>query len=77
MTPLTGVFSFANRDNPEVFVKVLGPVGAGSDYWVFYGALTDQSYTVRVTDTAVSPNEVVTYSNPEGTYCGGADTDAF
>lgn len=77
LTTLTGVFSFATEANPEVFVKVLGPVGGGGGYWVFYGALTDQSYTVRVTDTAVSPNEVVTYTNPQGNYCGGADTNAF
>jgi pimeloyl-ACP methyl ester carboxylesterase len=73
LTPLSGVFSFANPDNVEVVVKVLGP--ATGQYWVFYSSLSHQSYEVRVTDTATGT--VRTYANPAGTYCGVADTDAF
>jgi hypothetical protein len=73
LTPLSGVFTFANPDNVEVVVKVLGP--ATGQYWVFYSSLSHQSYEVRVTDTATGT--VRTYANPAGTYCGVADTDAF
>ncbi len=76
LTPLSGVFSFANAQNPEVFAKVLGPVNGG-EFWVYYGSLSNQDYTLRVTDTGVTPNRVATYVNPIGTYCGGADTGTF
>jgi hypothetical protein len=75
LTALTGVFSFDNAQNPEVFVKTLGPVNG--HYWVYYGSLTNQAFTIRVTDTGVTPNQVVTYDNPAGTYCGGYDQGSF
>jgi hypothetical protein len=73
LTPLAGAFTFANPDNVEVLVKVLGPVGG--HYWVFYGSLSSQEYTVRVTDTATG--QTADYLNPDGLYCGGADTGTF
>jgi hypothetical protein len=73
LTPLSGVFTFANPDNVEVFVKVLGPVSG--HWWVFYGSLSNQDFTVRVTDSTTQ--QVATYDNPAGNYCGIADTEAF
>lgn len=73
VTPLSGAFTFANPDNLEVLVKVLGPVSG--HYWVFHGSLSSQEYTVRVTDTATGQSE--DYVKPSGEVCGGADTGTF
>jgi hypothetical protein len=42
---------------------------------VFYGALSDVGYTLRVRETATG--DVAEYVNPPGNICGGADTAAF
>jgi PKD repeat protein len=59
-----------NANNPEVFVKVLGPVGGVP--WVFFGGLTDVEYTLTVTDTQT--NVVRTYYHAPGDAKGGYDT---
>ncbi len=75
LTSATGTFWFFNSSNQEVFVKVLDGSGINGHYWVFYGATSNQGYTVRVTDT--STGQVVTYDNPTGNYCGNGDVGAF
>ena len=57
-------------NNPEVFVKVLGPVN--NTPWVFFGGLTDVEYTLSVTDT--QNNQVRTYYHAPGDAKGGYDT---
>jgi choice-of-anchor B domain-containing protein len=42
---------------------------------IVWGSVTNQGYTLIVTDTL--SGEVETYANPAGTFCGGVDTDAF
>lgn len=44
-------------------------------FWVFYGALSDVEYTIRVVDTETTLEQ--TYHNPPGEICGRADTAAF
>ena len=69
---VTGLVYFTDSTNIELVVKMLdfgGPVK------LFYGALSDLEYTLRVTDT--STGETNTYFNPAGRYCGGIDDDAF
>ena len=44
-------------------------------FWVFYGALSNVEYTIRVTDTETG--QVKTYTNPNGTFASVGDTDAF
>ena len=74
-TPVFGYFSLpeltGNPDNPEVFVKILGPVNGGG-YWVFFGGLTDVEYTVTVFDTVTG--RVSTYHKDPGSAKGGYDT---
>ncbi len=47
----TGLFWFYDSDNYEVMIKVLNGCGVNSHWWVFAGALTNQSYRLRVFDT--------------------------
>ncbi len=44
-------------------------------FWVFYGALSDADYTLRVEDLATG--RVRTYHNPAGRLASAGDTGAF
>lgn len=74
---LFGYFSLPaltnNADNPEVFVKILGPVNG--DYWVFYGHMTDLIYDLTVTEVATGL--VKTFHKDAGNSAGGFDTSGF
>jgi len=76
---LFGYFGFPSltgqRENPEVFVKVLNGTVINGKFWVFWGGLTDLEYTVSVTDTATGLFRV--YRKEAGSACGGFDVDAF
>ena len=64
-----------NPSNPEVFVKILDARTVNSFFWVFFGGLTDLQYTLTVTEVATG--RVKQYTNPPGSFSGGADTSAF
>ena len=74
-TDETGYFWFFRPDNLELMIKVLDGRPVNGRFWVFYGALSDVEYTIRVTDRTT--NEVEEYHNTPGTLCGKADTNAF
>jgi len=74
-TERSGYFWFFRDDNVELVVKVLDGRPVNGRFWVFYGALTDVEYDVRVTDTASGQTE--TFHNPPGEICGGAETGTF
>jgi hypothetical protein len=44
-------------------------------FWVFYSALSNVGFTLRVTDR--ESDETMTYVNPIGTFASGGDTTAF
>jgi len=71
----TGSFWFFNESNVELVVKVLDGRGINGNFWVFYGALSNVQYTLKVTDTATG--RVRTYQNPSGKLASAADTGAF
>jgi hypothetical protein len=71
----TGYFWFFDRANVELVVKVLDGRGANNHFWVFYGALTNVEYTLRITDTVTGT--VKTYANPPGRFASAGDTSAF
>jgi ELWxxDGT repeat protein len=71
----TGYFWFFGAGNVEVVLKVLDGRGLNGKFWVFYGALSDVEYSLRVTDTATGA--VKTYRNPHGRLASVADTAAF
>jgi hypothetical protein len=71
----TGAFWFFEPENLELVVKVLDGRLLNGRFWVFYGALSNVEYTLRVTDTATG--EVRTYQNPAGTLASRGDVEAF
>jgi plastocyanin len=62
---------------PEVFVKMLDARAIGQDFWVFWGGLTDLTYTLTVHDTVRGTTKQ--YHNPvtDSLVCLGADTGGF
>jgi hypothetical protein len=77
VTEDSGLFWFFERNNLEVFVKVLSACGLPShNYWVFAAGLTDVEVNLVVVDT-VSGQER-TYFNSSGTaFAPIQDTSAF
>jgi hypothetical protein len=75
LTSDTGAFWFFDPDNLELVIKVLDGGDINDRYWVFYGALSNVEYTIKVTDTVTG--EVRTYFNPLETFASVGDTEAF
>lgn len=46
-----GLFSFFDRDNPEVLVKVLDGCALNGHFWIFVAPTTTLGYTLSVVDT--------------------------
>lgn len=75
LTSDTGYFWFFNESNVELVVKVLDGRPLNGNFWVFYGALSNVEYTLKVTDTVTG--RVKTYNNPAGRLASVGDTGAF
>ncbi len=75
LTGDTGWFWFFGPTNVEVILKVLDGTPVNGKHWVFYGALSNVEYTLKVTDTQTGA--VRTYTNPSGNLASVADTGAF
>lgn len=71
----TGLFWFFHPDNLELAVKVLDGRAINDAFWVFYGALSNVRYEIRVRD--VRTGRVRSYVNPSGTFASRGDTVAF
>ncbi len=75
ITDDTGAFWFYDPTNLELVVEVLDGRSVNGKFWVFYGALSNDEYTLTVTDTLTGA--VKTYVNPQGQLASVADTSAF
>jgi len=75
LTPDTGYFWFFTDNNIELVVKVLDARAFNNKFWVFFGALSNVEYTLKVTDTATGA--VKSYQNPLGQFASVGDTSAF
>jgi VWFA-related protein len=75
VSPISGYFWFLDANNPELTVKLIDGRAANGNFWVFYGALTNVDYTLRVTDTATGRTK--TYENRQGRLVSVGDTTAF
>ncbi|HEX3556501.1 MAG TPA: right-handed parallel beta-helix repeat-containing protein [Thermoanaerobaculia bacterium] len=71
----TGYFWFTSANNVEVIVKVLDGRPLNNRFWVFYGALSNLEYTLKVTDTQTG--FVKMYHNPQGRFGSQGDTSAI
>jgi hypothetical protein len=75
LTSDTGYFWFFSDTNVELVLKVLDGRGLNGKFWVFYGALSNVSYTITVTDTVTGMSK--TYNNASGSFGSVGDTTAF
>jgi PKD repeat protein len=77
LTEDTGYFWFFNPENVELVVKVLDgrAISNPPSYWVFFGALSNVEYAIRVTDTLTG--NVHEYFNPTGQFASLGDTRAL
>ena len=72
----SGLFSFFDRSNWEVLIKVLDGCAVNDHQWVFGASTTDLGYTIRVTDTV--SGLLREYENDAGTPAPAiADATAF
>jgi hypothetical protein len=75
LTSDTGAFWFFSSGNVELVLKVVDGRAFNGSFWVFYGAMSDVSYTITVTDTLTGVKR--TYNNTQGQLASVADTSAF
>lgn len=71
----TGQFWFFSPSNVELVVKALDGRSVNGRFWLFYGALSDVAYTLRVLDSVTG--RLQDYVNPRGQLASVGDTDAF
>ena len=71
----TSLFWFFGPQNIELAVKLIDGRTFNDRFWVFYGALSDVEYTIRVLDSLTGSEKV--YRNEPGELCGLGDTNAF
>ena len=77
-TPLTndtGYFWFFDSANVELVVKILDGRMFNNHFWVFYGAMSNVEYTIRIFDRDTGRTK--TYFNPLGSFSSNGDTTAL
>ena len=68
-------FWFFSPDNIDLVYKVVDGRAINGKFWVFYGSLTAEAFTLTVTDTVTGATK--TYTNAAGQATNGTDTKAF
>jgi hypothetical protein len=66
---------FFSPDNLDVVFKVVDGRAINGKFWVFYGSLTAEAYSLTITDTVTGAQK--TYTNAAGQSSSGSDTSAF
>lgn len=74
-TEESGAFFFAREDNLELFVKILEGRPNDGRYPLFFGALTNLGFELKVTNTETGESR--TYSNPPGRFGSRVDVLDF
>ena len=75
MSSDTAAFSFFSPNNTELVIKVLDGRPINGHFWVFYGALSNVGYTIRIRDLVTG--QLVIYQNPVGNFASVGDITAF
>jgi hypothetical protein len=71
----TAGFWFFSPENIDLAVKVLDGTAINGKFWVFYGSLTTEHFTLTITDTMTGAHK--SYTNAQGQTSSVADTSAF
>jgi hypothetical protein len=71
----TGTFAFFDPRAIDLVVKALDGRALSGKFWFFYGALSDVTYTITLTDTVTGSSK--RYHNRQGNLCGLGDTSAL
>jgi hypothetical protein len=71
----TGAFYFFDASNLELVIKVLDGRQINGKFWVYYGSLTNVSFTMTITDTVTGVKK--TYVNGSGQFASRGDVSAF
>jgi ELWxxDGT repeat protein len=75
LTDDTGYFWFFDDANIEIVVKAIDGSTYNGQFWIYYGALSNVEYTIRVTDTSTLAERE--YRNPLGRFGSFGDIVAF
>jgi hypothetical protein len=75
LTGDSGYFWFFDPSNVELVVKILDGRAVNGKFWVFYGALTNVEYDIKVHPFDTEAER--TYHNPPFQFRSVADTGAF
>lgn len=75
LTSDTGYFWFFSPNNVEVMIKVIDGRSLTGHFWVFYGALSNIEYRLRVIDTETGNTRE--YFNPANQFASVGDTSAL
>lgn len=75
LTDDTGYFWFFSEANVEIVVKAIDGAAYNGQFWIYFGALSNVEYTIRVTDTVRGTTRE--YRNPLGTFASFGDIAAF
>lgn len=75
LTDDTGYFWFFNGANVEIVVKAIDGSAYNGQFWIYFGALSNVEYTIRITDTVTATTRE--YRNPLGVFASFGDISAF
>ncbi len=77
LSDLSGYFWFFDSENAEVTVKLLDGSAVNGHFWLFAAAMTDQPFTLSVSDTQCPACAPKLYVNPAGKSLTFIDVDSF
>ena len=75
LTSDTGTFWFSDSKKIDLLFKTLDGRGVNGRFWMFFGGLSDDQYTIKVTDTSTGRKR--SYVNHRGELASGGDTLGF
>ena len=73
--PNSGHFWFFRQEDIDLTLKIVDGRAVNGHFWVFYGAVSNVAFTLRVTDRGTGRTK--TYLGPVGRFASGGDVLAF
>lgn len=75
LTNDTGYFWFSDPNKADLIFKALDARTVNGRFWIFFGSLSDEEFTIKVTDTGTGITR--TYHNARGQLASKGETRAF